>query len=265
MRTFIFAALSALALVCPAYGQTQSIYVNGIATPATTGTLTTGSTDAVMIAAQGWQWATVRFTVVTAGTSTSTTQISLDGGVNWITSAYARRLDQSSANPQTFLVSNTTFSSGQIYEVPLPSNSTKFRVLCGASGTTTTIQVSGGIPYVPGSPVVAVLYDVTSGTNAALDTSTLDVSGWTTVGHAFSMSGGAPAFSLAEVDDAGATLGNLVTGTAAFSGGLGVGAVVGGTAGLVAATAQIPLLKRLRYQSAAIAAQTSRIRIVSRR
>jgi hypothetical protein len=79
------------------------------------------------------------------------------------------------------------------------------------------------------------------------------------------MSGGAPAFAIAQVNDAGTALSNLVTGTAAFSGGLGLGAVIGGTAGLVAPTAQVPLPKRVSYTSAAIVAQTSGVRIEAHR
>ena len=48
-------------------------------------------------------------------------------------------------------------------------------------------------------------------------------------------------------------------------GGFGEGYVLGGTAGLAAATAAVQLPKRMRYQSGAIVGQTTRIRIVARR
>ena len=265
MKGIVLAALAALVLVCPlpADAQTQSVMYSGAGNTVQQNTLTTGSTDRVYTTLSGSAWATATFKVVSAGTATGTAQTSADG-VNWLPAPYAKKLSAVSANPTVQAISNTTLSTGDVWEVPLPANTLYFGILCGTTGTTTTVSVQGGAPYVPGNGV-AVLYDVTSGTNAALDTSTIDLNGWSVVQHDFSMNGGTPAFSMAEVDDGGTTLGNLVTGTAAFTGGMGAGTTIGGTAGLVAATASVPLVKRARYQSAAIVSQTSRIRIVARR
>jgi len=219
--------------------------------------------DAVQLAIRGGSYATARWVVSTAGTATITTEYSTDGAVNWLASAYSKRLDAVSANPSVAPWANNSPVAGT-FETPLPGNATHFRIRCGTGGTATVVSLSGGAFFVPGVPVAAVLWDVTSGTNAANNTGTLDVSGWASAEHTFTMNGGVPAFAIAEVDDAGVALANLVTGTAAFSGNIGSG-TIGGTAGIVAATSTVQLPRRLQYTSAAIAAQTSRVRIVARR
>lgn len=229
------------------------------------GNLATVTTDAVAIAIAGADYATARFTVVQAGTATATAQISVDGGVNYIPAPYAKKVNAVSANPTVQPITATTLVTGDVWEVPLPGNATHFRLLCAATGTATSVSLTGGAQFIPGVPVMAVLYDVTSGVNLPLDTGTVDLSGWAAASHWFSMNGGAPSFSMQLVDDAGVSSGNLVTSAAGLMGGFGLGGVIGGTTGIVAGTSQLQPPRRMRYQSAAIAAQTSRIRLEARR
>lgn len=221
--------------------------------------------DVVSLAIAGADYATARFTVLAAGTATATAQVSIDGGLNWFAAAYAKKVSAVSANPTVQAVATSTLAAADVWEVPLPGNATNFRLLCAVGGTLTTVSMVGGIPYVPEVPITAVLYDTTTAVNTALDTGTLDVSGWWALSYLFTMNGGVPAFSIQEVDDAGASTANIITATAALMGGFGLGTTLGGTAGLAAATAQLQPPKRIRLQSAAIVAQTSRIRVQARR
>lgn len=219
--------------------------------------------DVVILAILGSQWASAQFFVSTAGTATGTAELSIDGGTNWIAAPYAKRISTVNANPTVQAIASTTLVTGDVWEVSLPGNCTHFRLRCGATGTATAVSLSSLIPY-SGIPVMGVLYDTTSGTNTALDTGTLDVSGWSQLTYFFTMNGGAPAFSIQEVDDAGTSTANIITSTAALMGGFG-DSVLGGTTGLAAGTAFLQPPKRIRFQSAAIAAQTSRIRVQARR
>jgi hypothetical protein len=219
--------------------------------------------DTVVLPILGSQWASAQFFVSLAGTATATAEISVDGGTNWIAAPLAKKVSAVSANPTVQAISATTLVTGDVWEVPLPGNCTHFR-LRGAAGTATTVSLSSLQPWAGGAPVAAVLYDTTSGTNSALDTGTLDASGWASVSYFFTMNGGVPSFTIQEVDDAGASTASIITSTAALMGGFG-SSTLGGTAGLAAATAFLNPPRRLRFQSAAIAAQTSRIRVQGRR
>lgn len=220
--------------------------------------------DVVVLPILGSQWASAQFFVSLAGTATATAELSIDGGTNWLAAPYAKKVSAVAANPAVQAIAATTLVTGDVWEVSLPGNCTHFRVRCGGTGTATTVSLQSLQPWAGGSPVSAVLYDTTSGTNTALDTGTLDASGWASISYFFSMNGGVPAFSIQEVDDAGTSTANIITATAALMGGFG-SATLGGTAGLAAATAFLNPPKRLRFQSAAIAAQTSRIRVQARR
>jgi len=206
MRRLILALL--LLLAAPSWAQTQTVPFTG--PKVTTGPLTT-SGDFVYVDVPGGKWATIIWAVVgTAGTATITTQISLDGGTNWIPSAYSKRLDTVSANPSVSPWVANTGVTGAVWEVPLPGNSTQFRLLCGGTGTTTNVQIYGGTPYVPGVPVPAVLYDATEGSiGAGLLTSTTaqDVSGWNAI-SIFALSPTGVAATVRSLDDAGAVLNN---------------------------------------------------------
>jgi hypothetical protein len=253
--------IALLLLSLPSFAQVPVVFSRD--SDPTSGTLTTITTDTVAVALSGTRWATAKFSVTTAGTATATAQISIDGGFNYFASAYAKRLSTISANPTVQAISATTLVTGDVWEVPLPGNATHFRLLCGGTGTVTTVSLSGGLPYVPGVPVTAVLYDVTSATNTALISPIFDVSGWTWEFHTFTSSGGAPSFQINNFDDAGATFVNDYTSNVAnYFGGLGPG--LAHTTN-TAASFGAPLPKRVRFNSAAIAAQTSRIRSEVRR
>ena len=147
---------------------------------AVTGTLTTNG-DTVTLPISGGQWATARVAITASGTATVTSEISIDGGANWFASAYGKRLDATSPNPQVFGISNTTFSGAQTFEIPLPSNTTSLRVRCGTTGTTTSVTLSGGALYAPGVVVFAVLYEASFAFGVASPSVLLDVSGWTSM------------------------------------------------------------------------------------
>lgn len=266
MRSLILAALAAVTvLLCPAaaLAQQQVVAWAGLYPTTMSGLLTTATTDAVTARVPGGQWATARFTVDLAGTATATAQISIDGGKNWIASAYAKEIDAVSANPTVQAISATTLTTGQAWVVPLPANATHFRLLCGGTGTTTNVTISGGTAYVAGAPVVAVLYDVTSATNTALDTGILDVSGWTGTVFGFVTPAGGAA-DIYAVDDAGNSS------SSAFGPAIAVGAGVttlGGWYPGAAGTYALgtPLAKRIRGTTTAVSAVTSRLRIEARR
>lgn len=223
----------------------------------------TATNDVSDIVIRGAQWATAKIAFGGVFNGTVQPEITLDAK-NWINAPYAKRTDATSANP-TVSATVADAAAGATWEVPLPANCLGFRVRQTAGTVAGAVTVSGGQRYVPGVGVPAVLYDVTSGTAAALDTGTLDLSGWNSASHWFSMSSGTPGFNMQLVDDAGTSSANLVTSTTGFMGGFGLGGVIGGTAGIVAATSQLQPPRRMRYQSAAIASQTSRIRVEARR
>ena len=143
-----------------------------------TGTLTIITTDTVPLPISGGQWATAKFTVKTAGTATATAQVSIDGGINYNPAPYAKRLSTVSANPTVQAITATTLVTGDVWEVPLPANATHFQLLCGGTGSVTTVTLSGGALYVPGMPVTATLYDVTTAFTVGQTTGVFDTSGW---------------------------------------------------------------------------------------
>ena len=133
----------------------------------------TGPASTAALALSGARWASVYFPL-NGASGTMTQQYSVDGGVNWLTGPYVKRLDVVSANPA---VTATITSASGTYEMPLPGNTTNVR-LSGASGGTVTI--AGGLPYVTGVPVTATLAEVTS-VNVAYDSGTLELAGWSSV------------------------------------------------------------------------------------
>lgn len=254
MRKLLFAALAAAVLFCPqpAAAQVQFTYAGSISNA---GTLTTGTTDSAQLGISGTQWATVRFRASIAGTSTVTAQVMVNG--QWIASAYATRISTVSANPTTQAISATTLVAGDIWEVPLPANSTAFQLLCAATGSTTTVQIYGGIPYSPGSPVTAVLYDVTSSTNTDNPTGILDLSGWSAATVAFN-AGGASTVALTGFkvpsDGSGSIGGNTTFVAAAIAGSAALSrASLGPSAG------GNVMSKRMSFDVAATAAQQTRL------
>src|SRR3954468_22284077 len=161
------------------------------------GTLLTAN-DTVVLAILGSQWASAQFFVSLGGSATATAEITVDGGTNWLAAPLAKKVSAVSANPTVQAITATTLVTNDVWEVPLPGNCTHFRLRAAAGGTATTVSLSSLQPWAGGAPVSAVLYDTTSGTASALDTGTLDVSGWSSVSYFFTMNGGAPSFSIQE-------------------------------------------------------------------
>jgi hypothetical protein len=223
--------------------------------------------DSVAIALPGNQWATALFSITVNGTATLTTQVSIDGGVNWITSAYSKRLDLVNANPTvTALIASSPGVSS--WEVSLPANATHFRILCAGTGTTLSLTLFGGAAYIPGMPVAAVLYDVTSAVNTQLTITALDMSGWASLSAFCSTPAGGSGL-MQPVDDAGVALpGGGINIPASASIAMVLGSVGATIASTVPATGVIAVpwrWKRLNASSAAVAALTSRIRIEASR
>ena len=228
--------------------------------------------DVVILPVFGGEVATVTLSYVVAGTATINLDLSVDGGTNWYTSGtngapYAKLLTTPSANPTVNAFAAVTGNTGQTWEMPIPGNCTHVRAKAAAAGTACTVKLAPFQPYSPFSPITATLVDVTTSSGGSeLATGTImDVTGWSSVSYYFTMSGGTPAFTVKEVDDAGTALASLVTSAVAFAGGWGAGCVLGGTAGTAAATASLPLPRRIQLNSATIAVQTSRIRAEARR
>jgi hypothetical protein len=206
----------------------------------------------------------------TAGTVNNTWawEYSIDGGTNWLNSAYAEAV-MVSGNP---LVQPTPINfagavSVGVYKLPLAGTAThfRFRLSTWASGSL-TYTLTTGRPLVPGNPVVAVLYDVTSAVNTAHN-QTFDLTGWTGVSAWWSASGGVPTFGAYQIDDAGLGWATLSVSTAASSTyaayGAGSSLNTGGGNFNFASKAQVP--RRLQFTSAAIPGFTTRIRIEARR
>jgi len=210
--------------------------------------------DAASIAALGTQLASVQWAVTAAGSGAITTEYTDDPNgqlsLNWKPTPYSKRLDVQSVNPAVAPWVNAAPVVGN-YETPLPGNCTAFRIRYQTAGTQTAVSITPGLPYVPGVPVTATLYDVTSALNTAIDTGTLDISGWASALVIHLSSGGVPGFVDNALSDAG-LLYQASTATAnAF-----IWYGVGGTKALN---------KRMDFSSTAIAAQTSNIRIEARR
>jgi hypothetical protein len=221
MRKMLLAATAAIALVCPraALAQVQTVPYAGVGNTVQDGTLTTITTDSVRISLSGSSWGTVRFRVKSAGTATATAQYSNDGGTNWLSAPYAQRLSTANANPTVQAISATTLTTADVWEVPLPGNATDFRLLCGGTGSVTSVQLYAGRPYAPGT-VVATLYDFTEaniGDGILTTTTAQDVAGWNSV-SVYGTSPTGQSVGVRSLDDAGAALADTYTFTAASSG-----------------------------------------------
>lgn len=175
------------------------------------------TSDIVRLRINGAQWATVKFQAIVAGTVTVTAQVTIDG-TNYFPAPMARRLNTASANPTVQTIAATTLVAGDMWEVPLPGNALAFQ-LVAVTGTITTVTISGGVLYVPGVPVTAVLYDVTEGSiGAGVAAYVQDTSGWNSV-TAMANSPTGQVWSIRQLDDTGAVLlGVAATFTAAAGG-----------------------------------------------
>lgn len=212
MRKLLLAALLCTAL--PAFAQTT--FFPGDPAGGITASLSIAN-DRVCVKSEGRAWATVVWTVSTAGNGAITTEVTSERGfVNFVPSPYSKRIDQTSSSPTYALWTNTTPVAGT-YETPLPGNATEFCIRYQTAGTATTISLAAGTPYVAGNPITATLVDVTEGsTGAGISAITLDISGWNATAYSFTTPT-TQVFSLKFLDSTGATVLPTVTTTAASS------------------------------------------------
>lgn len=183
----------------------------------TTGNLVNAS-DVVVMPASGLQWAFVKMTVLQGGGGGSnpvSIQISNDGGINWFLAPASRRINLVSANPNVLVLNGTIVTQGDIWETPLPSNTTHIRAFTSGAGTPVQVRFDGQQLYIPGCVVLGVLYDQTeTGIGTGLDTGSLDVSGWREV-SIFLQTPTTQTFLIRAVDDTGAALPQNLASTAA--------------------------------------------------
>jgi hypothetical protein len=261
-----------LAIALPAAAQQQTISAQQLYFTNSVPTTLVATNDAVCVPLDGQQWASAMWTVATAGSGGITTEYTNDpsatpcSSLNFLPSAYAKRLDQASANPSTSPWANNTPIAGR-YETPLPGNATAFRIRYQTAGTATVITLAGGAVLVPGVPVVATLWDVTSAVNTAIDTGILELgAGWASA-SAFIVTPAAGSGAINVVDDAGTS---VALHTVPASATVMVTFALGGPSAVtaVAASGTVPigvLSRRMRFTTAAVAAVTSRIRVEVRR
>jgi len=230
--------------------------------------------DSVSVTCLGQQWASFRTRTDGVFAGSLQGEISLDGGVNWISSAYALNQGVVAVNPA---VTATMVPAGAVstWNTPIPGNSVRCRARATVVTTPGTIYVYNGDLYVPGSPVVAVMFDVTSAANTQVDTGILDTSGWTglRVTLVTPAGGSAKIYAVDDLGNSGFGGGLGSGGTAALLMGAGatliyefasqMGATITSGAGSgqgVIAGGQ--MFKRTSVNNAAVAALTSRVRIV---
>lgn len=252
MRNLFFATLVAAVLFCPptAQAQLQTTYSGLVGN---SGTLTTATTDKVVVPISGSQWATIQFRATVSGSATATAQVQVNG--QWLAAAYATRISTTAANPTTQAITASALTANDVWEVPLPSNATGFQLLCGGTGTTTTVQIFGGQAYVPGMVVSATLFDITSAINTDNPTGTLDLSGWSWIFVAWNAGGATTvaATGLHVFDDG--NLGATHTfGAAAVAGDFALSRSVGAGGSFYPS-------RRMSFDAPAVAAQQTRLRV----
>lgn len=180
-----------------------------------TGTLTNVA-DTAVLPISGTQWATGKLVVGAGFLGTIVPEISIDGGVNWLAAAYSKRLDAVSANPT--VQATLTSVTPSTWEIPLPANVTHLRARLSAVTTPGPVTLSGSLPYVPGVPVTAVLWDTTAAFGVAINTTTLDASGWQSAEFMFvngDTGGVSRNLNVSPINSAGASVGGT-------NGGLGM-------------------------------------------
>ena len=245
-----------------------AVFVPTIGSISNSGSINSSSAS-VVLNILGTQYATARFAFTgTLSSQTLEFDYSIDG-VNWLPSGqgapYVKRIDAVSANPSVVFGSTATVGGNSLsfnintygastWELPLAGNVQAVRLLPLSVGAG-TVAISAGLPYAPGIPVVATLFDVTSVTNTAIDTGTLNLTGWSQLLIGFiTPAGGSGA--ILPLDD---------TGVAAFNASVSFGAAATsfasmqlGSAG--ASASAMPLPARLHITTIAVAGLTSHIR-----
>lgn len=232
--------------------------------------LTTG--DQVVCPAQGGSWASVKISFgLSASPANQTVSYSIDGGTNYLPSGsgapYLKRVDAVTANPSVIAFAATSVTGvTAAYEFPLAGNVTHVKVAATSTGVNAqTVTISGFMPYVPGVPVTAVLWDVTSAVNTVNDAGKLDMSGWSQLFWQTSVPTGG-AGRIYTIDDTGTAAFTPITfNVGSFVGGMGAGTTLGGVSSGATITASLPLPKRVQPNIDATATLTSRLRLEVRR
>lgn len=146
--------------------------------------------DSITLAISGAFWASVRFQVPLGGTAQFNTEISMDNGKNWhqagalaggtfvgtLACPFARKISAVSDNPIYQPINTIALTTGDIWEVALPSTATHFRLRCVNAGTASQFILSPGQPYHNG-PYHTTLFDSQLAVNTGIDYR-FDVSGW---------------------------------------------------------------------------------------
>lgn len=194
------------------------------------------------------QWTSVRFRGSTIGSTTQVaSEMSFGGGI-WIPSPFPMNVSNGSSSDMrsAFTISASVVET---WEVILPANVSHFRVRNATGGSGQLVSIFGWQPYIPGQTINTILYDVTSGVNAALDTTQTSGQGWSSLFVAMGGTGGTPSFQIDTVVESGSTF----------------GAVIGAPFAAFGSTVVTNPPKYFKVTSAAIAAQTTRLRIEGRR
>lgn len=222
----------------------------------------------VQVLQSGQFWASVKWSFDLALVATLQPQYSVDGGLNWLNAPYSTRRDAVSANPTTSATVSPA-AAAQTWETPLPGNANAFRLNPTAFTTPGSVTIFQGAPYVPGIPVVGVLYDATVTAGGANNTGALDTSGWNTAEWEIVVATAASGLcTINAVDDAGtsiaiASVASLATGT--FAGALGVGVSMGTGITPITGLTQIPLPRRTAFALAGATTSSIRLRATARR
>lgn len=226
------------------------------------------SGDWVQMPVRGSDFASVSIQLSGTFSGTITWEVSHDG-TNWIASAYATRTDTASANRT--VAASVAGTTATTWELPLCGQTTHVRARCTAyTSGTFVLTLAPCKPYVPGVPVTATLFDVSTSAGANNNTGTLELGGWSSAAIMLVVTTATTGpITQAIVDDAGVatTIGTattLVAGSYAFLPSLGTAAILNATI-----TSQsippLPLPKRWSLSTTGASTSAQRILVTVRR
>ena len=233
-----------------------------MATPSISGTLSAAG-DTCVLPISGSQWASAKIAFSTAVAGSVTLTVSVDGGTNYVTAPYAKRIDAATANPTVlaFVTISPAGYSKATWELPLSATVTHVRV-SNVTAATNTLTLSAGQPYVPGVPVVGVVADiVNSDGTTPVDTGVMDLSGWSSLVYTFS-SGSSGSTTYAYVID---SAGNQIPLNSNNIPNTTTGAVGRGVKAIANVSFAVPLPRRMQFYSDENSGSADRWRLVVRR
>lgn len=218
----------------------------------------TNNNDAPILPVRGQEFATVIAQTVLGGNAVSA-EITLDSAQQfWQPAPLGKKISVNSTNQPWVSFVSFTPATGETYEFAIPGNCTGFRLRqIGAGVGTTNFNLGAGQPYVPGVPVLAMLFDVTSAVNTDNPTPVFDLSGWMDLVLLYQAGG--------------ATTGTVTYNHIYQDGGLGnnrtaVGVATSGEASftrrLAGATSAQMLSHRMKFDAPPVAAQSTRMAIM---